>query len=218
MLLKRILTPKTSVDLLRDIAQAQLDSCLYTTCFIGVKLFDARVGVGVVNYPPFMSMKFKSYRIIQQNVELEIYGRITADDSGWKMLPVIMTDELNQARLPLFAGILDISGHFENEIIDMFTTCDTGAIEQLSVYVALGKNSMLTWIWKRCWVSKGLLRWRHLLLAYILHFWPKQTKAGRMQNNEPITDNASVSEMNKIVFVGEALVGNEAVDQLTKFN
>ncbi|POG81993.1 hypothetical protein GLOIN_2v1501668 [Rhizophagus irregularis DAOM 181602=DAOM 197198] len=38
MLLKRILTPKTSVDLLRDIAQAQLDSCLYTTCFIGVKL------------------------------------------------------------------------------------------------------------------------------------------------------------------------------------
>ncbi|PKC07532.1 hypothetical protein RhiirA5_418091, partial [Rhizophagus irregularis] len=89
---------------------------------------------------------------------------------------------------------------------------------QLRVYVALGKNSMLTWIWKRCWVSKGLLRWRHLLLAYILHFWPKQTKAGRMQNNEPITDNASVSEMNKIVFVGEALVGNEAVDQLTKFN
>ncbi|UZO18118.1 uncharacterized protein OCT59_009438 [Rhizophagus irregularis] len=177
MLLKRILTPKTSVDLLRDIAQAQLDSCLYTTCFIGVKrcflrrklksfnLFDARVGVGVVNYPPFMSMKFKSYRIIQQNVELEIYGRITADDSGWKSLFMILK-----------------------------TACDTGAIEQLSVYVALGKNSMLTWIWKRCWVSKGLLRWRHLLLAYILHFWPKQTKAGRMQNNEPITDNASVSE------------------------
>ncbi|CAG8624000.1 15159_t:CDS:2 [Rhizophagus irregularis] len=274
MLLKRILTPKTSVDLLRDIAQAQLDSCLYTTCFIGVKLnvrnqvmgyddnprtiqsttkdyiweipikdflaasdelFDARVGVGVVNYPPFMSMKFKSYRIIQQNVELEIYGRITADDSGWKMLPVIMTDELNQARLPLFAGILDISECllfygsqiyqklvlFQNGLNGLkilIAACDTGAIEQLSVYVALGKNSMLTWIWKRCWVSKGLLRWRHLLLAYILHFWPKQTKAGRMQNNEPITDNASVSEMNKIVFVGEALVGNEAVDQLTKFN
>ncbi|GBC24928.2 hypothetical protein GLOIN_2v1501668 [Rhizophagus irregularis DAOM 181602=DAOM 197198] len=201
---KRLEALREFIDLLRDIAQAQLDSCLYTTCFIGVKrcflrrklksfnLFDARVGVGVVNYPPFMSMKFKSYRIIQQNVELEIYGRITADDSGWK---IIMTDELNQARLPLFAGILDISGHFENEIIDMFTTCDTGAIEQLSVYVALGKNSMLTWIWKRCWVSKGLLRWRHLLLAYILHFWPKQTKAGRMQNNEPITDNASVSEI-----------------------
>jgi signal recognition particle GTPase len=34
--LKRILTPKTSVDLLRDIAQAQSDSRPYTICFIGV--------------------------------------------------------------------------------------------------------------------------------------------------------------------------------------
>ncbi|CAB4383447.1 unnamed protein product [Rhizophagus irregularis] len=74
------------------------------------------------------------YKIIQQNVELEIYGRITADDSGWKILFIIfktglldildtkkgyqlyiMTDELNQ--IPIAA-------------------CDTGAIEQLSI--ALG--------------------------------------------------------------------------------
>nr|CAG8473768.1 1903_t:CDS:10 [Entrophospora candida] len=34
--LKRILTPKTSVDLLRDIAQAQSESRPYTICFIGV--------------------------------------------------------------------------------------------------------------------------------------------------------------------------------------
>ncbi|CAB4434741.1 unnamed protein product [Rhizophagus irregularis] len=36
MSLKRILTPKTSVYLLRDIVQAQSDSCPYTICFIGV--------------------------------------------------------------------------------------------------------------------------------------------------------------------------------------
>ncbi|KAG6832700.1 hypothetical protein H0H92_012272 [Tricholoma furcatifolium] len=38
--------------------------------------------------------------------------------------------------------------------------------------------------------------------------------AGRMQDNELV----SVNNPDKIIFVGEALVGNEAVDQLTKFD
>lgn len=66
--------------------------------------------------------------------------------------------------------------------------------------------------------------------------------AGRMQDNEPLmralakvcryspssqrsllipvdfTQLVTVNNPDKIVFVGEALVGNEAVDQLTKFN
>ncbi|KAI5481411.1 signal recognition particle binding protein [Pseudohyphozyma bogoriensis] len=46
--------------------------------------------------------------------------------------------------------------------------------------------------------------------------------AGRMQDNEPLMRALSklvtVNNPDKIVFVGEALVGNEAVDQLTKFN
>ncbi|KAH8925234.1 P-loop containing nucleoside triphosphate hydrolase protein [Atractiella rhizophila] len=46
--------------------------------------------------------------------------------------------------------------------------------------------------------------------------------AGRMQDNEPLmralAKLVSVNNPDKIVFVGEALVGNEAVDQLTKFN
>ncbi|KAF7359352.1 Signal recognition particle binding protein [Mycena sanguinolenta] len=37
--------------------------------------------------------------------------------------------------------------------------------------------------------------------------------AGRMQDNEPL-----MRALAKIIFVGEALVGNEAVDQLTKFD
>ncbi|KAK4698599.1 hypothetical protein P7C70_g7673, partial [Phenoliferia sp. Uapishka_3] len=36
--------------------------------------------------------------------------------------------------------------------------------------------------------------------------------------NNPPTKLVSVNNPDKIVFVGEALVGNEAVDQLTKFN
>ncbi|KAJ1921501.1 hypothetical protein H4219_000538 [Mycoemilia scoparia] len=46
--------------------------------------------------------------------------------------------------------------------------------------------------------------------------------AGRMQDNEPLmralAKLVSTNNPDKIVFVGEALVGNEAVDQLTKFN
>lgn len=43
-----------------------------------------------------------------------------------------------------------------------------------------------------------------------------------MQDNEPLmralAKLVNVNEPDKIVFVGEALVGNEAVDQLSKFN
>jgi len=46
--------------------------------------------------------------------------------------------------------------------------------------------------------------------------------AGRMQDNEPLmralAKLVTVNKPDKIVFVGEALVGNEAVDQLTKFD
>ena len=46
--------------------------------------------------------------------------------------------------------------------------------------------------------------------------------AGRMQDNEPLmralAKLVSVNRPDKIIFVGEALVGNEAVDQITKFD
>ncbi|KAF9072933.1 signal recognition particle binding protein [Rhodocollybia butyracea] len=46
--------------------------------------------------------------------------------------------------------------------------------------------------------------------------------AGRMQDNEPLmralAKLVSVNNPDKIIFVGEALVGNEAVDQLKKFD
>ncbi|EKM55619.1 uncharacterized protein PHACADRAFT_121298 [Phanerochaete carnosa HHB-10118-sp] len=46
--------------------------------------------------------------------------------------------------------------------------------------------------------------------------------AGRMQDNEPLmralAKLVSTNSPDKIIFVGEALVGNEAVDQLTKFD
>merc|ERR1712087_689828 len=46
--------------------------------------------------------------------------------------------------------------------------------------------------------------------------------AGRMQDNEPLMRSLakliSVNAPDLVLFVGEALVGNEAIDQLVKFN
>ena len=46
--------------------------------------------------------------------------------------------------------------------------------------------------------------------------------AGRMQDNEPLMRALSslivLNSPDLVLFVGEALVGNDAVDQLTKFN
>ncbi|GFR48799.1 hypothetical protein Agub_g10749 [Astrephomene gubernaculifera] len=46
--------------------------------------------------------------------------------------------------------------------------------------------------------------------------------AGRMQDNQPLmralANLIAVNDPNLVLFVGEALVGNDAVDQLTKFN
>ena len=46
--------------------------------------------------------------------------------------------------------------------------------------------------------------------------------AGRMQDNQPLMKElAQIVKINKpnlVVFIGEALVGNDAVDQITKFN
>ena len=46
--------------------------------------------------------------------------------------------------------------------------------------------------------------------------------AGRMQDNAPLMEALAklihVNEPDLVLFVGEALVGNDAVDQLTKYN
>ena len=46
--------------------------------------------------------------------------------------------------------------------------------------------------------------------------------AGRMQNNEPLMKALSMmiamNPIDLILFIGEALVGNDAMDQLKKFN
>ena len=67
----------------------------------------------------------------------------------------------------------------------------------------------------RCYMELSLLL-KSCILKLALVF------AGRMQDNEPLmralSNLINLNEPDLTLFVGEALVGNDAVDQLTKFN
>ncbi|EXX65701.1 Srp101p [Rhizophagus irregularis DAOM 197198w] len=170
MSLKRILTPKTSVDLLRDIAQAQSDSRPYTICFIGVN---------------------------------DLTSTNLSKTCFWLL---------------------------QNGLKVLIAACDTfrsGAVEQLRVHVrnlnALGQNSNVE-LYERGYgkdaagIAKDAINYAKINKFEVVLI----DTAGRMQDNEPLmralAKLVSVNNPDKIIFVGEALVGNEAVDQLTKFN
>ncbi|ORZ27354.1 SRP54-type protein [Lobosporangium transversale] len=169
--LKRILTPKTSVDLLRDIAQAQAEKRPYTIVFIGVN------GVGKST-----NLSKTAFWLLQNNMKV------------------------------------------------LIAACDTfrsGAVEQLRVHVrnlkALEQNAVVDLYEKGYGKDSATIAKEAISSAKTTgHDVVLIDTAGRMQDNDPLmralAKLVTVNNPDKIIFVGEALVGNEAVDQLTKFN
>ncbi|KAF9174425.1 hypothetical protein BGX21_005070 [Mortierella sp. AD011] len=169
--LKRILTPKTSVDLLRDIAQAQAEKRPYTIVFIGVN------GVGKST-----NLSKTAFWLLQNNLKV------------------------------------------------LIAACDTfrsGAVEQLRVHVrnlkALEQNAVVDLYEKGYGKDSAAIAKEAISSAKMTgHDVVLIDTAGRMQDNDPLmralAKLVTVNNPDKIIFVGEALVGNEAVDQLTKFN
>ncbi|KAF9415905.1 hypothetical protein BGZ94_010355 [Podila epigama] len=169
--LKRILTPKTSVDLLRDIAQAQAEKRPYTIVFIGVN------GVGKST-----NLSKTAFWLLQNNLKV------------------------------------------------LIAACDTfrsGAVEQLRVHVrnlkALEQNAVVDLYEKGYGKDSAAIAKEAITSAKLSgHDVVLIDTAGRMQDNDPLmralAKLVTVNNPDKIIFVGEALVGNEAVDQLTKFN
>lgn len=107
----------------------------------------------------------------------------------------------------------------------MIAACDTfraGAVEQLRTHVrCLGKGVEL---FDRGYgkdaaavANDAIRKAKELGYDVVL-----VDTAGRMQDNEPLMRALSklveVNRPDRLFFVGEALVGNDAVDQLTKFN
>jgi signal recognition particle receptor subunit alpha len=126
----------------------------------------------------------------------------------------------------------------QNNLKILIAACDTfrsGAVEQLKVHVSnlskLTTSSGLVDLFDRGYgkdpagIAKEAIAYGNLYLnkgknnGYDVILIDT---AGRMQDNEPLmralTKLVTVNNPNKIIFVGEALVGNEGLDQITKFN
>lgn len=122
-----------------------------------------------------------------------------------------------------------------NKVKVLVVACDTfraGAIEQLKTHVMAlkslherGKNSPV----KIELFEKGYGRDSAAIAMEAINYARNNQfncvmvdTAGRMQDNEPLMRQLAklikINNPDLTLFVGEALVGNEAVDQLTKFN
>jgi len=111
----------------------------------------------------------------------------------------------------------------QNKLKCMIAACDTfraGAVEQLRVHADRLQVKLF---------EKGYSK-DAASVAYDAIKFAKDNKfdvvlvdtAGRMQDNEPLmralAKLVNQNQPDLVLFVGEALVGNDAVDQLTKFN
>ncbi|KIJ60644.1 hypothetical protein HYDPIDRAFT_160601 [Hydnomerulius pinastri MD-312] len=124
----------------------------------------------------------------------------------------------------------------QNGLRVLIAACDTfrsGAVEQLRVHVrnlsTLGVNGAMNSKGRVELYEKGYGKDAAGIAKEAIAYAKENDfdvvlidTAGRMQDNEPLmralAKLVSVNNPDKIIFVGEALVGNEAVDQLTKFD
>lgn len=162
--MERVLTPKGSIDILRDVRAARAKGRVYTMAFVGIN------GVG------------KSTSLAKVAYYLK-----------------------------------------ENGINVMIAACDTfrsGAVEQLNVHAQCLDVPLFQRGYAKDPASVAKAAMQHAR-AERMDCVLIDT-AGRMQNNEPLMRALSSlineSQPNMTVFVGEALVGNDGIDQLEMFN
>ncbi|KAJ1653246.1 hypothetical protein IWQ61_006594 [Dispira simplex] len=169
--LQRILTPNTSVDLLRDIQSAQGQQRPYSIVFVGVN------GVGKST-----NLSKVCFWLLQNKLKVLIAACDTFRSGAVEQLRV-------HAR-----NLKALSTHARVDIFERGYGKDSAGIARDAIQYAKTNSYDVVLV----------------------------DTAGRMQDNEPLMRALSklvaVNDPDKIIFVGEALVGNEAVDQLKKFN
>ncbi|KAJ8981310.1 hypothetical protein NQ317_015443 [Molorchus minor] len=196
--LVQILSPKRRVDILRDCMEAQKQNRPYIMSFCGVTIL---------------------YFIHLHYITLKLFFLFKVNGVG---------KSTNLAKICFWL--------IENNMRVLIAACDTfraGAVEQLRTHMkhlnALhppekhGGRQMVQLYEKGYGKDAAGIAMEAIKFA-------RDSKidvvlidtAGRMQDNEPLmralTKLIKVNEPDLVLFVGEALVGNEAVDQLVKFN
>ncbi|XP_064965605.1 uncharacterized protein LOC135612820 [Musa acuminata AAA Group] len=162
--LLRILTPKRSIDILRDVHTAKEQGRPYVVVFVGVN------GVGKST-----NLAKVAYWLLQHNINVMLAACDTFRSGAVEQLRT----HARRLQIPIFE-----KGYEK----------DPAIVAKEAIQEAKRNNSDVVLV----------------------------DTAGRMQDNEPLMRALSklinLNNPDLVLFVGEALVGNDAVDQLTKFN
>lgn len=162
--LLRILTPKRSVDILRDVHAAKEQGKPYVIVFVGVN------GVGKST-----NLAKVAYWLLQHNISVMLAACDTFRSGAVEQLRT----HARRLQIPIFE-----KGYEK----------DPAIVAKEAIQEASRNHSDVVLV----------------------------DTAGRMQDNEPLMRALSklinVNNPDLVLFVGEALVGNDAVDQLFKFN
>ncbi|WWC65271.1 uncharacterized protein I303_107888 [Kwoniella dejecticola CBS 10117] len=187
--LTRVLTPKTSTDILLEIQRKRSASSLaspdappdpYALTFVGVN------GVGKST-----NLSKVCFWLLQNGLRVLIAACDTFRSGAVEQLRVHVR---NLGALGSEMGMEEESGNKKIELFERGYGKDAAGIAKDAIAYAKENKFDVVLI----------------------------DTAGRMQDNEPLmralAKLVSVNNPDKIIFVGEALVGNEAVDQLSKFD
>ncbi|XP_073001835.1 uncharacterized protein [Typha latifolia] len=162
--LLRILTPKRSIDILRDVHAAKEQGKPYVVVFVGVN------GVGKST-----NLAKVAYWLLQHDVSVMLAACDTFRSGAVEQLRT----HARRLQIPIFE-----KGYEK----------DPAVVAKEAIQEASRNNSDVVLV----------------------------DTAGRMQDNEPLMRALSklinLNNPDLVLFVGEALVGNDAVDQLSKFN
>nr|XP_010910254.1 signal recognition particle receptor subunit alpha homolog [Elaeis guineensis]XP_010910255.1 signal recognition particle receptor subunit alpha homolog [Elaeis guineensis] len=162
--LLRILTPKRSIDILRDVHAAKEQGKPYVIVFVGVN------GVGKST-----NLAKVAYWLLQHNISVMLAACDTFRSGAVEQLRT----HARRLQIPIFE-----KGYEK----------DPAIVARESIQEASRNSSDVVLV----------------------------DTAGRMQDNEPLMRALSklinLNNPDLVLFVGEALVGNDAVDQLSKFN
>lgn len=193
----RILTPKTSTDILLEISSKKQRSALarqqqgavdpYSLCFVGVN------GVGKST-----NLAKVCFWLLQNKLRVLIAACDTFRSGAVEQLRVHVRN----------LGQLEVDGQ---RVADGVEEPDGTVRNKIELYErGYGKDA--------AGIAKDALGYAKTNGFDVVLI----DTAGRMQDNEPLmralAKLVAVNDPDKIIFVGEALVGNEAVDQLTKFD